>query len=61
MDSGRIIFSVAGASLVLLEIVEAITEKTAGFPVSSDLHNLQMASVFGLAFVLHEFLGWLRR
>jgi len=56
----RSIFSLAGASLVLLEIVEAAVHQTGLFLPLGGSHIAQIAIVFGLAFVVDEFMSVLR-
>jgi len=56
----RSIFPLAGASLVLLEIVEVAVHQTGLFLPLGGSHIAQIAIVFGLAFVVDEFVSVLR-
>lgn len=51
------VLPVAGAVLVLLEVAGAITNKTKRFLPVGGSHIAQMAIVFGLAFVVYEFMS----
>lgn len=48
------IFPLAGALLVLLEVVGALSEKTKPYLPLAGSHISQIAVVFGLAFVVYE-------
>jgi hypothetical protein len=51
------VLPIAGAVLVLLEVAGAITKKTERLLPIGGSHIAQMAVVFGLAFVVHEFMS----
>lgn len=53
----RAVLPMAGATLVFLEVVEAITKGTARLLPIGGSHVAQMAIVFGLAFVVYEFIS----
>jgi hypothetical protein len=50
------IFTIAGAVLVLLEVCAAISTRTRGILPIGGSHIAQVAIVFGLAFVVYEFM-----
>ncbi len=51
------VLPIAGAVLVLLEVVGAITKRTERLLPVGGSHIAQMAVVFGLAFVVYEFMS----
>jgi hypothetical protein len=55
----RKIFTLAGAVLVLLEVLGGIATNSHFLPLGGS-HIAQIAIVFGLAFVVHEVMGVLR-
>jgi len=55
------IFPLAGAALVLLEVVGAVTETKQQLLPLGGTHVAQIAVVFGSAFVVHEFLSVFHR
>ena len=54
------IFPLAGAALVFLEVVGAISKKTERLLPIGGSHIAQVAVVFGLAFVVYEVVSVLR-
>jgi hypothetical protein len=50
------IFPIAGAALVLLEVASAVTKRTERFLPIGGSHVTQIGVVFGLAYVVHEFI-----
>jgi hypothetical protein len=51
----EVIFTIAGAVLVLLEVVGALFQKQEILPLGGS-HPARMSIVLGLAFVVHELL-----
>lgn len=54
------IFPLAGASLVLLEVLGALPTRIVRLLPIGGSHIAQMAIVFGLAFVIYEIMSVLR-
>lgn len=54
-----VIFTIAGAALVLLGVAKALLKESKCLPLGGSEPS-QMAIILGLAFVIHEVLGVLR-
>jgi hypothetical protein len=51
------VFPLAGAMLVLLEVIAALSEKTKRYLPIGGSHIAQLAIVLGLAFVIYEVMS----
>ena len=57
----KVIFPIAGATLVLLDVLKDISTKTNAYLPIGGSHTAQMAIVLGLAYVVSEVVSVLRR